>query len=407
MSPRNEEYKRMLYEKGQAAGPGERVEITSLKFKSDAIIVDFNGGPYAKHRFLSHIEINDIQLAPTGAPATGFRITLAFEGGVPAVSAAEVKALLDPMVDFKAKSSVEAYTNTLAPKVKLAVESHDILVGMDRQMVLASVGPPASRHRERTASTSETASGYNYEEWIYGQTPEPIRFVRFRNGRVVRLEIAEIGKPIEVHDKNEMGNAAEPALLARTISNGDAQPTAEGDQHAAHPPTLRKPGEVIEGASNVGKVRMPDDPDAPPKALPPAAPNPDLPPRIRCKLVGEPVQGLRPSFLLFGPALQPRPWIPQQGRPAFSLRRQGQATYLFQGEFNMAKIAKTGDRRKGHGYTEEHRLSQVLQAHSHRQAREGPRARRSRRSLYLLLGLRLLRKALSSSHAVILSRRQG
>jgi hypothetical protein len=269
MSPRNEEYKRMLYEKGQAAGPGERVEITSLKFKSDAIIVDFNGGPYAKHRFLSHIEINDIQLAPTGAPATGFRITLAFEGGVPAVSAAEVKALLDPMVDFKAKSSVEAYTNTLAPKVKLAVESHDILVGMDRQMVLASVGPPASRHRERTASNSETASGYNYEEWIYGQTPEPIRFVRFRNGRVVRLEIAEIGKPIEVHDKNEMGNAAEPALLARTISNGDAQPTAEGDQHAAHPPTLRKPGEVIEGASNVGKVRMPDDPDAPPKALPP------------------------------------------------------------------------------------------------------------------------------------------
>lgn len=273
MEPRNEEYKRMLYEKGQSAGPGERVEITALKFKPDAIVIDFNGGPYAKHRFLSHIEINDIQLAPTGAPATGFRITLVFEGGVPAVSAAEVKALLDPMVDFKAKSSVEAYTNTLAPKVKLAVESHDILVGMDRQMVLASVGPPNSRHREDSQSTASDA-GYNYEEWIYGQTPEPIRFVRFRNGRVVRLEIAEIGKPIEVHDKNEMGNAAAPALLARTISNGDNQPGAEGQQRAAHPPTLRLPGEEPDTPSAVGKVKMPDDPDATPKALPPPPPQP-------------------------------------------------------------------------------------------------------------------------------------
>jgi hypothetical protein len=269
MLPSGDDYKRMLYEKGQSAGPGERVEITSLQFKPDRIVIDFNGGPYAKHRFLSHIEINDIQLAPTGAPATGFRISLLFEGGVPAVSAAEVKALLDPMVDFKARSSVEAYTNTLAPRVKLAVESHDILVGMDRQMVLASVGAPLSRHREHvtkegTASTDPNAP--SYEEWIYGQAPEPVRFVRFRNGQVVRLEIAALGKPIEVHDKNEMGNAAAPALLARTISNGDEQPDSAGEQHAAHPPSLRLPGEVIEGTSTVGKVNMPDDP---PKPIPP------------------------------------------------------------------------------------------------------------------------------------------
>jgi hypothetical protein len=274
MEPRDEAYKRMLYEKGQASGPGERVEITALQFKPDRIVIDFNGGPYAKHRFLSHIQINDIQLAPTGAPSTGFRITLLFEGGVPAVSAAEVKALLDPMVDFKARSSVEAYTNTLAPPVKLAVESHDILVGMDRQMVLASVGAPISRHREHvtkegTASTDPEAP--TYEEWIYGQTPDPIRFVRFRNGQVVRLEIAALGKPIEVHDKNEMGTAAAPALLARTISNGDEQRDPAGDQHAAHPPTLRLPGEVIEGTSTVGKVNMPADP---PKPTSPTTPQP-------------------------------------------------------------------------------------------------------------------------------------
>jgi hypothetical protein len=267
MEPRDDDYKRMLYEKGQSAGPGERVEITALQFKPDAIVIDFNGGPYGKHRFLSHIQINDIQLAPTPPQATGFRITLIFEGGVPAVSAAEVKALLDPIVDFKARSSVEAYTNTLAPKVKLAVESHDILVGMDRQMVLASVGAPLTRHRERVDGTADT--GPNYEEWIYGQTPEPIRFVRFRNGHVVRLEIAELGKPIEVHDKNELGTAAPPALLARTIANGDAQPDPTGDKPMSHPPTLRLPGEVLDAPSSIGKVNMPADP---PKA--PAAPVP-------------------------------------------------------------------------------------------------------------------------------------
>jgi hypothetical protein len=264
MEPRDDEYKRMLYEKGQSAGPGERVEITALQFKPDAIVIDFNGGPYGKHRFLSHIQINDMQLAPTPPPATGFRITLVFEGGVPAVSAAEVKALLDPIVDFKARSSVEAYANTLAPKVKQAVESHNILVGMDRQMVLASVGAPLSRHREHVDGTTD--AGPVYEEWIYGQTPEPIRFVRFRNGHVVRLEIAALGKPIEVHDKNELGTAAPPALLARTIANGDDQPDPTGDKPMSHPPTLRRPGEVLDTPSSIGKVNMPADTPKPPTA---------------------------------------------------------------------------------------------------------------------------------------------
>jgi hypothetical protein len=268
MEPHDDEYKKMLYQKGQSAGPGERVEITALQFKPDAIVIDFNGGPYGKHRFLSHVQINDIQLAPTPAIATGFRITLVFEGGVPAVSAAEVKALLDPIVDFKARSSVEAYTNTLAPKVKQAVESHDILVGMDRQMVLASVGAPLTRHRERADGTT-TDTGPTYEEWIYGQTPEPIRFVRFHNGHVIRLEIAALGKPIEVHDKNELGTAAPPALLARTIANGDDQPDPTGDKPMSHAPTLRLPGEVLDAPSSIGKVNMPADPPKQPASTVP------------------------------------------------------------------------------------------------------------------------------------------
>src|SRR5208282_5321296 len=52
------------------------------------------------------------------------------------------------------------------------------------------------------------------------------------------------------------------------------------------------------------------------------------------------------------------------------------------------------DRRpeKGHGYNEIDRMSQVRQGYPHRQTHERSRARRARRNLYFVLGLRILRK---------------
>ena len=204
LSPRDEEYKKILYEKGQSAAAGDRVQVTALQFRPDRIVIDLNGGPYAKHRFLSHISLNDIPLAQEGPAVTGCRITLVFEGGIPEVTAAEVKALLDPVVDFRAKSSGEAYADTLPPKVREAVEAHEILVGMNRRMVIAAMGEPKTKEREHSSETDPDSP--IYEEWIYGDPPQPTQFVRFKNGRVARLEIAAIGKPIEVHDKNEMGS---------------------------------------------------------------------------------------------------------------------------------------------------------------------------------------------------------
>jgi hypothetical protein len=279
MNPSGEEYKKMLYEKGQSAAPGDRVEVTSLKFEGNRMVIDFNGGPYAKHRFLSHISINDTPLAYEGPTATGFRITLIFEGGIPEVTAAEVKALLDPVVDFKAKSAAEAFANTLVPKVRNAVERHQILVGMNKRTVIASVGEPQTKHREHT--DGENAGSPVLEEWIYGQPPQATQFVRFKNGKVVRLEIAAIGKPIEVHLKNEVDDAPEPSLLARTIVNGDEQRSADGDSgRAKAPPTLMKPGEQSENARTTGKVHMPDDDKKPEKIPAPpdqAQETPDLP----------------------------------------------------------------------------------------------------------------------------------
>jgi len=257
----------MLYEKGESAAPGDRVAVTALQFKGDRLVIDFNGGPYARHRFLSHLSFNGMQMAQEGPIATGFRITLIFEGGLPEISAPEVKALLDPLVDFRARTSEEAYTDTLSPKVREAVAAHDILVGMDRRMVIAAVGAPHDKHREHTIEDDPNSP--LYEEWIYGTPPEPTRFVRFQQGRVVRLEIAAIGKPIEIRDHNELGEEQAPTLEARTISNGDVQPGQEQTRNGK-PPTLRRPGETTDTPNSVGRVNLPPDsppPDAPKQQL--------------------------------------------------------------------------------------------------------------------------------------------
>ena len=259
MTPRDMEYKRMLYEKGQSAAPGERVEISNLQFKADRIVVDFNGGPYAKHRFLSHISINNSPLAQQGPAATGCRVTLVFEGGVPEITAAEVKALLDPLVDFKAKTSAEAYADTLPVKVRDAVEAHEILVGMNRRMVLAAVGEPKTKHREHTKSGDDDSA--MYEEWIYGDPPQATQFVRFQHDRVVRLEIAAVGKPLEIREKNELGVQNTPTLEARTIVNGDTHSSKEEGQQQTTAPTLRRPGEPEDSQTTpgLGKVVIPKD----------------------------------------------------------------------------------------------------------------------------------------------------
>src|SRR5207247_10588328 len=49
------------------------------------------------------------------------------------------------------------------------------------------------------------------------------------------------------------------------------------------------------------------------------------------------------------------------------------------------------------GHPQEHRLSEVRQAHAYREARQRSRTRRPGRNLHFLLRLRILRKALAAS----------
>lgn len=253
LSPGPEQYKEMIYKKGQAAAPGDRVMITSLQFKGDRIIFDLNGGPYAKHRYLSHIQFNDNDIvADPGEKPTGARITLVFEGGIPEMSAPEIKSLLEPLIDFGVRTTDEAYADTLPAPLKDAIAAHEILVGMNRRMVLAALGPPDSKVREQT-----NATGGHYEEWIYGHVPKTVKFVRIVDDRVTLIKIAAMDKPMEIHDKDEMAGYT-IAPLTREIALGDDKP-GDPEQAARHaPPTLLKPGEAASANTN-GRVLFPDE----------------------------------------------------------------------------------------------------------------------------------------------------
>lgn len=257
LSPGGEKYREMIYKKGQAAAPGDRVVVTALNIKGDSIVLDFNGGPYAKHRFLSHVQLNNAPVSQTtGEQPMGTRLTLVFPGGVPDISAPEVKALLEPVIDFGVKSGEQAYADTLPPRLRNAIAAHEVLVGMNHRMVLAALGAPERKTREQQGGDP---NGARYEEWIYGHVPQTVRFVRFVGDRVTLVEIAAMGKPLEIHDKNELEDGEMPSNT-REIAMGDRTHKEDGSPTSA-PPSLRLPGEAAP-ANAQGKVQYPTDKNA-------------------------------------------------------------------------------------------------------------------------------------------------
>ena len=258
LKPGGDAYKQMLYKKGTSAAPGDRVAITKVTVDKDRIIFDINGGPYLKHRWLRHIQLNDNDVvADDGAQVTGCRITLQFEGGLPEISAPEVKALLDPIIDFGVKTSGQAYADTLPQFLKDAIAQHDVLVGMNRKMVIAAMGAPESKLRELQPGTTDR----HYEEWIYGQAPQTVHFVRFVGDRVTEVRVAKLGQPIAVRDRDEMHGyfgGGDPDNR-REVAMGDVHARSDQDSGtpAAAPPSILKPGEVAPGSQQ--QVQMPVD----------------------------------------------------------------------------------------------------------------------------------------------------
>ncbi len=252
-TPDGDRYRKTLFSKGQAAGVGDRVIITAVAIKGDRMVLDFNGGPYAKHRFLSHVQINGGNVAAPQSEATGARVTLVFPRGIPEVTAPDVKALLEPVIDFGVKSSEEAYADTLPQPLREAIAAHEVLVGMNRRMVLAALGQPGNKMRERGGANGQERI---YEEWIYGQVPETVKFVRFQGDRVSQVKIAEVGKPVLVRTQDEVNGFSAPAPVHQVMLGDRPAAAVEDGAQAAGAPTLRKPGEAAPAGGN-GRVQLP------------------------------------------------------------------------------------------------------------------------------------------------------
>jgi hypothetical protein len=261
LNPAGEAYLNMVTESGLCAKPGDRLIITDLKFEKDKIILMINGGPDAKHRFLRHISIGAGQattpvVQDDGQEPQGARLTLTFKDQVPPLTDKDVKALLSPLISFDLKTPIQAFTDTLPAVLKDAILNHHVMVGMTTDMVTFAMGQPDRKVRE-------TEGQMPFEEWIYGNPPQPVQFVRINGNRVIRLEIAAVGKPPQIFEKDEVeglmrtdGSPLAPAVdHTRTVALGDVV-RDPNTQAPAPPPTLHKDGDTPDPAV---MNRRPDD----------------------------------------------------------------------------------------------------------------------------------------------------
>lgn len=258
LEPVGEGYVNMVVNEGLSAKPGTRVVVTDVKIDRNRIILDFDGGPDAKHRFLRHIQIgvgpqagdpdSDSDSDPSltnqyGDPA-GSRVTLVFANYVPVLTSKQVKDLLAPLISFDVKTPIQAYTDTLPTALKDAILSHKVLVGMNTDMVLFAKGQPDSKSRE-------TDGQMPFVEWIYGVAPQEVDFVRINGNQVIRVEISKEGQPLQIFTKDVvspmMVAAGTPELAQakpRIVKEGDVERDPNKEAPDA-PPSLRGPGESL------------------------------------------------------------------------------------------------------------------------------------------------------------------
>jgi hypothetical protein len=266
LSPSGQQLQALMATWGPAVKPGDQARISAINIKKDRIHFEINGGPIKKQKWYQRIQVSgtggpDVPLAPsdTSANPRGSFVDLVFDRYVPDLSALELKQLLRPVFDFDAKSPLEAYLETVPPKVKEAIKNHQVLVGMNREMVTYAKGRPPKKIREKDGETE-------YEDWIYGEPPQDVDFVRLVGDEVVRVETMKVDGEKIVRTQKEIELAPKPTL-AQTAS----QP------RPANAPSLRRPGEELPNDSPKtlpsGGVAPPPPPTPPSGGSPPSGPD--------------------------------------------------------------------------------------------------------------------------------------
>jgi hypothetical protein len=134
----------------------------------------------------------------SNAPS-GTSIVLLFGQPIPSLQADEIKKILAPVLDFDKQSAADNYFDKLPEPIQKAIKANKVIVGMDRDQVLLSIGKP--RHKERNV----TNDGAENEDWIYGDPPGKITFVTFVGSKVTRVKEAYA----------DIGGSTAPPLVAK------------------------------------------------------------------------------------------------------------------------------------------------------------------------------------------------
>lgn len=256
LSPSGQELQQMMAMWGPAAKPGDQARISAIIIKDDRIHFEINGGPVKKQKWYQRIQVGGgggmTQIAPNDPNANprGSYVDLVFNHYVPELTPQELKDLLHPVFDFNAKSAVEAYLDTLPPKVQNAIKGHEVLVGMNREMVVTSKGRAPKKIREKDGDTE-------YEDWIYGEPPHDVDFVRLVGDEVVRVETMKVNGEKVIRTQKEVNIAAPPSVAK-----------GPGEERPANAPSLRRPGETTPNPAPADG-RKPSRPPADPPNIDP------------------------------------------------------------------------------------------------------------------------------------------
>lgn len=175
---------------GSAINPGDHAQITNLEFHDKQIIIDINGGGRGKTRLRDriHLEVGGSPPMTTMPdtpvnPNTGATLYLDFDRPLPEMTAEELEQYLSGVLDFsKRHSAAVQWVESLPPEIQKAIQDKRPLVGMDHDMLLAAMGRPDRKVREKDADGNEI------EEWIYGTPPAKTIFVTFDGDKVSRVQ---------------------------------------------------------------------------------------------------------------------------------------------------------------------------------------------------------------------------
>ena len=172
---------------GPAGRVGDLIQVTHVEIDKDRIVLDLNGGNKSQRKWYDHIQIGTgSQTTPvSGGPATnapgGTTVALTFGGPIGEITSAEIKKMLQPILDFEKNSVTENYVDTLPEPIKEAVKARKAIEGMNRDQVILAVGRPVHKSRE-------SKEGAEYEDWIYGEPPGRVTFVTFTGDKVVKVK---------------------------------------------------------------------------------------------------------------------------------------------------------------------------------------------------------------------------